>query len=402
MLCAVLLLTACQTGSSGISNHVNDLLLNDFLQKGGDALNLTNNLMVIQYDFKHGRIMRARKRALAMESSHRDYASTQTFLNHTIEPARQRIFLHYLHAAKQFEHEQNWDAAMQAYAKAKAVSITPIETEKKRQQMEWKMRQLRLNKLLTQRRAEDAILLHHTTSILAQGINSNDMVYQRWRNDHQQQIDDRADLAYREAKRYLRKGWPEIAYIQIESYFRLQPETTQGDTLWTDIQRQLPKQLSIPPIAAHKTTGTPSKSSAKRPPASKPVRPQHKQTTAKKVHTAIQSAIQSGNLVHAEQLVHIYHRNHGKNATVLLQQVQNQRKIKAADLFAQGGNAFGREKLDQAIAYWHKAVILQPEKLEYRAALRRAEQLQERLVLLRDKTRHTSSQGSNKAIAKEK
>ncbi|MFQ5518804.1 MAG: hypothetical protein ACE5E3_02255 [Mariprofundus sp.] len=365
-LVIALMLAGCQTGKGKFDHAVDDLLI-----KGSEAFNIMNTYAVIQHDFKRGRIMRARARVLAMDKSHRDYDKSYKLLKQKIEPARRRVFVHYLRTAKRHEKNRAWSKAMWAYDQARAVTIKPEIMAKKYAEMEVNMRQLRFKTLRDLRRKEDRILLADARAYEApRGIDPKDDVYGRMREHYNDMLDDRANRAFREARRFLRKGLPEIAYIEIESYMFLQPGTTQGQTLLAEIRRAMPKTLVI---AAVEKSAAPKQTVIKR--IAKP-----KEVTAKQV----QSAVKSGKLVEARQLAQIYRRNGGKGADKLLAQIEKKLKAQAVALFAKGSRAFQKEQLVLAIQHWTDAVALVPEESEYVEALRRAKQLQERLSLLQN------------------
>jgi tetratricopeptide (TPR) repeat protein len=385
----------------------------EFLKKGSAALGLMNSYVAAKYDFEHGRIMKARSRVLAMKKSNKDYAKAHKLLKEKIEPARRRLFVHYLHKAKRAEENKLWSEAMLAYKQAKDITIKPEAMEKKQLEMENKLRQLRFNVLLGQRRKEDYILLINPNIYEPpKGVSLKDEVFHRKREQYEDDLDDRAARAYREAKRYLRKGMPEIAYIDIESYLRLQPDSDRGKKLLEDILEAIPKGLSIPPTdrastvshvqtVAKKAAGEKEdkktkaliKKGLKKKPVKKTATKKQTSVNQKQVKRLIvpgfvsaeqiQALIQRGDLLRAKKFVQVYRREGGKNAAQLLEKVQTEIEKKASGLFAKGGVAFRQERLGRAIKYWSEAVALMPEEAEYVEALRRAHQLEERLALLR-------------------
>jgi len=236
--------------------------------------------------------------------------------------------------------------------------------------MEWKVRQLRFDMLLQQRRKEDTALLRDGNAYVApRGLSPNDSVYSRLREYYNDGLDDRARLAYREAKRFLRLKLPEIAYVEIESYMRLQPGMEQGKKVLAEIRSKMSNRLSVLQL---------------QPGAMKPL-PIEKRLSLQKHASKKQvvAAMNAGDLLKAQQLAQVYRRDGGADADKLLLQVQTKIDVQAGLLFAKGNSAFGQEKLDLAIGYWRGATVLRPEKSEYREALHRARQLQERLSLLR-------------------
>lgn len=365
---AILMLSACQANKNNLDHAVDDLLI-----RGGETFNMMDPYAVIRSDYKRGRIMRARARVLAMNKSNKDYKKAYKFLEEVIEPARRRVYLHYLRLAKKNEKQKHWSDALWSYDQARSVTIKPAVMEKKRVEMEQHMRQFRFEQLLKQRRSEDHKLFGDTAAYeTPDGISSNDEIYERMRENFEAMLDARARLEFREALRYLSKDVPEMAYVELESYLRLQPDRIKGKKLMVNIKRKMPPFLEIPAMPG------------RRPVAARLIN--IKRVRHVKVATAAQvkAALAAGELVHARQLAHIYQRSGGKGAGKLLEQVQKKVHAEAVSLFAKGSAAFRHEQLEGAIRYWSAAVVLAPEESEYVESLRRARQLQERLALLQE------------------
>lgn len=352
-----LILSACAAGEK--------------LLEQGIRLQIVNPYAEIKRDFERGRIMRARRLVLGMEKGDPDYELAHTYLKKKIEPARRRIFVHYLRSAKVMEQRKQWSSAMEAYAKAKSVTIKPEVMEKKRVEMEFRMRKLRFERLLVQKRKEDAAWLNDLRSYEpSRGISPKDEVYQRQRELFNDALDERADYAYSEAKRYLRRDLPEIAYVEIESHLRLQPGSGKGERVLTEVKEKLPSQLKIKlrvPKSRNKAHSAPKRNSSL------------EAVTSDQIH----EVMKKGDLLEARRLVQNYRRSDGKDAERLQRQIEKKAESRAAELFAKGSIAFRKEKLDKAISNWGEAVALMPDQAEYVEALHRARQLKERLNLLR-------------------
>jgi len=367
LIAVIILLAGCQTRKNSLDNAVDDLII-----KGSETFNIMDPYAVIQHDFKRGRIMRARARALAMDKSHPDYAKAQKLLAEKIEPARRRVFVHFLRTAKRLEKNRLWANAMWAYDQAIAVTIKPEVMQQKRIEMMQHLRQLRFEALLEQRRREDRDLLNYARRYDApKGVNANDEIYARMREDYEDQLEARERNAFRAAQRYLRKKEPEIAYIEIESFLRLNPVSIKGGKLLASINREMPPFVKITPAANSAETSMAAPAMMTR-------------ATAKQHVTAeqIRAALKAGELLQARQLTHIYQRSGGKEADALVTETEKLSKQMAARKFAAGSRAFRHEQLDQAIRAWRSAATLAPEETEYVESLRRARQLQERLKLL--------------------
>lgn len=360
-------LAGCQAKKGSLDNAVDDLII-----KGSETFNILDPYAVIQHDFKRGRIMRARARALIMEKSNPDYDKVQKLLNNKIEPARRRVFVHFLRTAKRLEQNKLWFDAMWAYDQAMAVTIKPEVMKQKRDEMEQQLRQLRFESLLTTRRKEDSDLFVYASAYDApKGISPTDEIYTAMRERYQDQLEERERDAFRAARRYLRKKQPEIAYIEIESFLRLHPDSIKGGKMLEAIQREMPDFIKIPPLSTGTTTA-----------ATTPVI--IKRTNAKQQVTAgqIRDALKTGNLIEARQLAHIYQRNGGKGADALVDESEKLARETAAKKFTAGSRAFRNEQLDKAIGFWREAAALAPDEAEYAESLRRGLQLQERLKLL--------------------
>ena len=353
-----------------------------FLKKSSTASGLA--YASLKRDFESGRIMKARSKVLAMEQLDRDYARAHKLLKEKIEPARRRLFVHYLRKAKRAEAKKLWSEAMVAYTQAKDVTIKPAVMENKRLKMEYKLRQLRLNILLRQRRKVDSALLANPDAYKPpQGTSPEDKVFYRKRGQYEDDLDDKAARAYREARRFLRRGIPEIAYIEIESYLRFQPDSDRGKKLLKEIREVVPRALTIPRIRKSVQKVAVKKKAVK---ARLPVtRVQAKPVVVPDLVSAeqVQALLQRGELLSAKQYAQAYRREGGKGAAKLLAKIQRKIKREASDLFSRGGVAFRQEHLGRAIQYWSDAIALMPEEPEYIEALRRARQLEERLFLLR-------------------
>ncbi len=334
------------------------------------AFSFLNSYESALNDFEKGRIMRARDRVLAMDKSRDDYADALKLLKTKIDPARLRLLRHYTIKAREAEGAGEWSQAMTFYAQAAGLNTTPQALNAKRDEMELKMRQLRMDKLLEQRREEDSKLLAWLNAYNPpKGVDSRDEAFARAREHAQDFLEDHASLAYREAKRFLSKKLPEIAYIEAESYIRLEPDSDRGNKLMADIKAAMPKGIRI----------ASSKSSDKRSSLSR--RSAVPETVKRE---QVQALMRQGEWVKAKNFALVYRREGGKGADALLKQIQASAEKEAATYFARGRVAFRQEKLEMAIEHWERAVELVPENGEYVSALQRARQLQDQLRVLRD------------------
>jgi len=373
-LLLAIILTGCQSGKMGIGKTIDDMVI----RHGGGF----NTYATIKHDFDYGHIMRARARALAMEQDNRDYVQSRQLLKRKIEPARRRIFLHYLRLAKRYEQQRQWSKAMQAYDQAMAVTIQPAAMQQRREAMWQQLRQLRFQRLIQQRRRQDQLLFRQSRAFIPPaGLSAQDEMYGRMRAHYHDRLDDRARLAFREAKRFLRKGAPEMAYLEIESYLRFRPDSKPGKKLLLEIKQGMPAFVKIPRAMGHggiENTGIGNVEG-------KQANIEGMGGADQEVTVAqVQAATKAGNWLQASQLAQRYHHQHGKDAESVLSSVQHQTDAAAKKLFTKGNVAFRQERLNLAIQYWSDTVALVPEKSEYAEALRRARQLKERLRLLQE------------------
>ncbi|HKI61188.1 MAG TPA: tetratricopeptide repeat protein [Mariprofundaceae bacterium] len=339
------------------------------------SFSIFNNLKSVQTDFDKGRIMEARARVLSMDKKNEDYAKARAFLIRKIEPARVRLLNHYTARAKKAEANGEWYSAKQTYDQAATFSLDPSGLQKKRDAMDVNFRQARMNALLKERRIEDIELLSHQDAYEApKGVPAKDEIFVRKRQQFQEELQTRAELAYSEAKRFLRKGYPAVAYMEIESHLRLDPQSASGKSLQDEIKAALPKGIVIPKLKAVRGT-TSGERSARRVVLPKSVSVEQ-----------IQALIKKGDLISARQYATVYRREGGKGASKLLKQIQASIAVEAESKYNRGSLFYRKENLDLAIQYWSDAVALEPENVEYSESLRRAQQLKEHLELLRQST----------------
>ncbi|MDX8402184.1 MAG: 4-hydroxy-3-methylbut-2-en-1-yl diphosphate synthase [Mariprofundaceae bacterium] len=322
-------------------------------------------------DFEGGRIMEARAKALAFPKDHEDYARVRKLLNTKIEPARVRLLRHYRRLAEREEGRGNWYRAAAMYAQAAAFASRPDALRKRSEMMRMRTRQVRLDALIQARRDQDRELLSWQSSYdPPKGVAPKDEAFSRMRRQYEEMLDARAQLARREAKRWLDAGYPELAWIEAESYARLAPDSEGVQALLKDVRAKMPKALTIP-----KDTPRKRKTAVKPSKRPKPLR----KVTAQQVRVLLHA----GKLLEARRYALAYRREGGKGADTLLKQVNKAIAARAEDRYMKGRLAFRKEQLDQAIEYWSEAVRLMPDNQEYVQALDRAMQLKERLDLLR-------------------
>ena len=333
------------------------------------AFSFLNTYETALQDFEKGRIMTARERILAMDKGREDYPDALKLLKEKVEPARLRLLKHFSSAGELSEKRGKWFNAMTEYSQAAELSTKPVSLQKKRDDMELKMRQERMEKLIDQRRAEDTYMLSWLGAYEPpKGVSPKDDAFEISREQLQEMIEDRGSQAYRDARRYLGRDIPELAYVEVESYLRLVPDSERGKSLMEDVKKRMPGSFRIP---AYKSYGV-SSGRTKRVKLPETVKREQ-----------VLDLIRKADWVNAKKYALVYRREGGKDADHLLKQIQTNIVKEAAGYFSRGRVAFRQEMLEKAIEYWEKAVELEPENGEYVTALQRARQLQERLKVLK-------------------
>ncbi|MDX8382723.1 MAG: hypothetical protein R8M45_01500, partial [Ghiorsea sp.] len=333
-------------------------------------LSFLNSYNMALQDYNAGKVMEARARVLAMDVGRDDYKQAQALLKNKINPARIRLLRHYKAKGKKAEKNHEWSKAMVFYQQAGEFSAKPDIFIAYVSNMELKMLQKRMDTLLKQRRLEDDVWIRWSRSYEPpRGVMASDIAFSRMRASIESDIEDREDRAYTDALRYLKKDMIGVAYVEVESYLRLMPDSDRGQHLLTDVREAMPKSLVI--------------------------RAQVKRGLAKNVRREVsvkEHSIRKSDIlklikhrkwVQAKNEALLYRRYEGKGADKLLKVINAGLNRAAVALFAQGSVAFRKEHIDTAVKLWKQAVVMQPENVEYADALRRAMQLQERLHLLR-------------------
>jgi len=333
-------------------------------------------------DYRSGRILEARNRVLHMDQQRFDYQRSRQLLIRKIEPARRRLAAYYMRKAKLAEKRKQWVEAERFYLQTVQFTLGDVAIKKKSEKISLIINQIRLDRLFKQRRKEDKAFMRWLGAYeIPSGLDPRDEPFIRMFREGQRRIDARANLALTEADRYLGKGYPEVAYVEIESYLFFRPKSRMGRGLKVKIEKSLPKGIKIPSLVkiAHGSLANHTVKTT-----------QHavKTTQTKKAPLQVKAddidnLIRSGDLIKAYKYARIYHDNDGADADLYLRRIEWSRQDAAKTYFHKGKLAFQRENLDQAVKLWSRAVELAPDQEEYSASLQRAEQLQERLQVLR-------------------
>ncbi len=320
--------------------------------------------------YQSGDIMAARKIVLRMDPSRPDHADARKLLKQKIEPARLRLLRHYLSAARRAERAGLWYRARTLYERAAGFSTRPKALLDKARRVDVRMRRIRMERLIAIRRKDDAHLLGLLDQFdVPKGLPPGDEPFARAREAIEDRVLARARAAWLAARRALRDGYPEVAYVEAESFHRLRPDARKGKRLLDEARKALPKGLRIPPMRKVRRR-------------THRVKPPRTVTAS-----AIRELMRKGEWLKARREALIYRREDGKGADHFLAIIGKKIKAEAARAFQAGRVAFRLEQLDKAVEHWKRAVALQPHNAEYAQALNRALQMQERLRLLRGASR---------------
>ncbi|MDX8389611.1 MAG: hypothetical protein R8M38_03880 [Mariprofundaceae bacterium] len=368
-LCLLLLLASLLL--SGCATQLNAVLPKIFI-----------NYASVLYDFERGEIMLSREKTLKIDKEHNDYKRAHELLRSKIEPARKRLLKHYKKKAKHAENKKLWATSAQYYAQALRLSLKKEALDKKLKQQQLRIRQVRLNHLIELRRQEDKTLKLWINSYRKppKGLTEKDAPYMRKRRHHQELLAEWTNSRYLEARRYLRKGFPEVAWVEIESHLRMDPDSGKGKKLAITIKEAIPHDLVIP--KAGKKRLVTRKTKKVTPTKEKPVNAIIRGVTVKE----IREQMRKGNWLEAKAMASRYHSDAGRDANTLLKEVNQGTMREAERVFNKGQVAFSKEKLKEAVIAWQRAVELMPDNIAYWEQLQRAEQLQERLDVLRGET----------------
>lgn len=332
-------------------------------KKNINPLNMFNTYESALRDYQQGKVLEAREIVLKIDSENESYDKARTLLRKQIEPARLRLLRHYKRKARAAESGKAWADAKRLYQQAALFSLGNSALEKKVGRMELHMQQLRLDKLISQRRKEDATFMKWLDAYeIPLGLDPDDEPFERRSRHFQNELDARAQTAYIEARRYLSRGYPEVAYVDIESHLRFRPESKMGKKLLKNIRKTLPRGLRLPASVTFKKS---------------------RKIPLRVKAADIDALMRKGSWLTAHKYAIAYRRSGGKDADAYLKRVEVGRKKSALKSFERGKLAFQQEKMDKAVRYLKRAVDLDPDNAEYTENLQRASQLKERLYILR-------------------
>ncbi len=368
-LAAVLSLNGCATSGGG-GHHL--------ARAKASSFGFLNSYKSALHDYEQGRLMEARAKIMAMSKDRDDYKAARRLLVRHIDPARRKMLQFYLDRARAHEKRYEWRLAARDFGQAAYFSIKPKRWLRQQRRLEIKIRQRRFDLLRSALQNEDRQLLARPRAFAAPRGLHGDALLRRWRQQRWDAIDDRAQEDYRAASKQLRAGFPELAYAYLESMLRLTPGEGRGIRLMAESKKRMPKAIRLTPIHARGHGGKRLKTNH---------RPQVKVQSAKQIRRLITDR----KWARARRYALAWKRQHGQDADALLATLARQ----AERLFRQGRQAVKDEHLALAVSLWKQAVILAPDNREYRKALEWAQQMQERLQLLRSK-----GSGNNKGATR--
>jgi len=315
--------------------------------------------------FKHGKIMRARERLLAIKQTHADYEMAQSLLNKTVEPARQRLISYYRKKAEQSKSDQQWYVAWQQYQQAAALS----ENNKDLQHVadiQLQLRSARAQALYAQRQREDQQFLAWQDDYKpTKTLDANDQAFRVFHHLLQQDLDNRVDQSIKQAKK-LKKSMPELAYVLLLSAEHLNPEAVDN-SLIESVKSAVPQGVQIKP--EQKSTAQKSK------------RTRSSNTTDQVDYANIQALVEQKEWLKLQPFIPALKQS-GRKGKAMLKAIHQGSIEAAAHWYAQGRKSFSAEQIDDAVRFWDRAVTLNGDNDEYVNALQRALQLQEQLHII--------------------
>ena len=364
------------------------LALSGCASLGEIAQSLTDPIAAAERAYVRGNLMKAREILLKVPKDDPRYKEAQRLLRKKVDPARRKLIRKYRLAAERAEREGKWWRAAELYEQAASFSIAPKELLARKNKAEMRVRKERFLQLLEARRAEDEPFVRWREHYApGKGLDPEDWVLGRKRREMERLIEQRADRALEEARLFLSRGLPEIAFVEIESHLKLAPDSEQGRRLYAEVLRAMPKELRklalAPKKRAHRRKRVRRRRTHVAPPSkSKPARPVHVPTLAE-----LRKAMEAHDWLKARRMALVIRREgkpeEAKEAAKLLGEIERAMAEDARKHYEKGRVFFRKEDLDAAIREWEQAVQLDPDNLEYAEALRRARLLRERLELLK-------------------
>jgi len=366
----ILLLSACATS---VTTH------HHLSRAKASSFKFLNSYKAALHDFEQGRLMEARAKIVAMDKDRDDYQKARHLLRYHIDPSRKKMLQFYLDRARAHEKKFEWSLAARDFGQAAYFSIKPKQWLRHQHRLEIKIRQRRFDLLRRELQYEDQQVLARAHAFVAPRGLRDDAILKRWQQMRWDAIDDRAQVHYRAANRQLREGFPELGFAYLQSMLRLAPGDGRAIRLMGALKKKIPSAINLTPIHGKKH-GKREKSMAR--------------MSRLKVQSAkqIRRLMANKKWAQARRYALAWKRQGGQDADALLaiQSKQSQR------LFNQGRQAVKEEHLPLAVTLWQQAVMLSPTNQEYRKALVWAQQMQERLQLLRSSRTGKTTDGAKR------
>ena len=360
------------------------------------AVSLTDPIAAAEHAYARGDLMKARRILLEVPKDDPRYEEARRLLHRKVDPARRKLIRRYRLAAERAEREGRWWRAAELYEQAASFSIAPQELLARKKKAEMRVRKARFLQLLEARRAEDEPFVRWREHYApGKALDPEDWVLGRKRREVERLVEQRADRALEEARFFLGKGLPEIAFVEIESHLRLAPDSEEGRRLYGDVLHAMPKELRRLALAPHRPARARHARNHRRVHVPKP------SATPVRVPSLaeLKKAVEARDWQRARRMALAIRRGgkpgQAKEAARMLVEIDKAMAEDARKHYARGRVFFRKEQLDAAIAEWEKAVRLDPDSLEYEEALRRARLLKERLELLRATEQEPAPEGES-------
>lgn len=322
-----------------------------------------------------GDVMKARAALYALKNTHEKYPQAMAFLKNKVEPLRLKQLKMKKKEGKEARWQGRWQQALSAYQIAESLALGDQDLEKKVVKMQAKVYQNRFDSLMRKRNQEDD-LLKRLGSFYAsppKGLAKDDAAYVLHQKRVQQQLKKYASDVLKQAEVFLKAGYPEAAYAEMSSYFRLNPKGSRAaDKLFVKVKKAMPTSVRLP--NEKKSVNKGGMRTAKK----------NEKVQKPKVTTSmIEAYILKEEWVKATHAARLF-KKQGGDADEYLALILSKRQTLAKQAYELGRQAFLQEKLGSAVAHWQVAVRLMPDNKEYKQSLGRATRLKKRLKTLKD------------------
>jgi len=325
--------------------------------------------------YKKGDMIEARQRLVSIKKTDKDYKRARHFLNTKVDPARLKLLRYYARKGKSEEAAGHWAQAEEAYKTAASLSRSPKALLRYQKAMNIKARQLRMQSLYEQRLEEDSAWLDWQENYTPpRGLLGDDASFALAREDLAEVLEYRVDHALWLANKHKKMGLPEIAWVYADSYLRFKPDSKKAEDLKQAMEKLMPSALSI-----EKMDVIDKKVALKKTRKVHQRKPVHQKVLEKDVRVLMKA----GKWAEAKRAALSLRRQGNPDADDLLKVIEQKTARLAAKAYEQGNIAFRKEHIEQAVAFWEKAVQWMPDEQLYVDTLRRGRKVQERLAALK-------------------